>query len=380
MKWSVLRLGALVIALDVVRADAATFTGIGDLPAGVFFSTALGVSSDGSTVVGQGNGSIEEAFRWSAANGMEGIGELLGGDQASHAEAVSADGSVVVGRSHSAIGPQAFRWTPAGGMQALGSQTGHAYGVSAAGDVVAGTLDDPFGQPSGNNEAFRWSLVGGMEGLGFLPGGESYSDARAISADASVIVGFAATEDLGSGLEAFRWTAATGMVGLGSLGTSSRAWGVSDDGLTVVGEYQHESGGEAFRWNDRVGMEGLGDLPGGDFSSVAYDSSADGAIVVGCSESGRGQEAFIWDSLNGMRSLRDVLTDDFGLDLGGWQLERARSVSADGKTVVGFGINPDGNTEAWVAYVQQVPEPASIVLCSIVGLYGVVVSSRRTRR
>jgi hypothetical protein len=73
------------------------------------------------------------------------------------------------------------------------------------------------------------------------------------------------------------------------------------------------------------------------------------------------------DSTNGMRSLQDVLVNDFGLavSLSGWRLLLATDVSADGLTTVGVGINPSGDTEAWVADLHtaaSVPEPASLLL------------------
>ena len=58
----------------------------------------------------------------------------------------------------------------------------------------------------------------------------------------------------------------------------------------------------------------------------------------------------IWDAARGMRNLRDVLVADFGLEasLIGWTLFEANAVSPDGKFITGTGINPDGETEAWI--------------------------------
>jgi uncharacterized membrane protein len=83
-------------------------------------------------------------------------------------------------------------------------------------------------------------------------------------------------------------------------------------------------------------------------------------------------EAYIWDSTNGMRSLQDVLTDE-GLDLTGWTLHVAHGISADGKTIVGWGVNPDGNTEAWIAHVSPVPIPGAMWLLSsgLISLMGI---------
>ena len=67
------------------------------------------------------------------------------------------------------------------------------------------------------------------------------------------------------------------MIDLGDLGgTASVAYGVSGDGLLVVGWARSEDGhNRAFRWTRTGGMEDLGDL-GGD-SSTAWGVSADGS-------------------------------------------------------------------------------------------------------
>ena len=65
-----------------------------------------------------------------------------------------------------------------------------------------------------------------------------------------------------------------------------------------------------------------------------------------------------------MRSLQSVLTTDFGLgtSLTGWQLIEARGISTDGLTIAGIGTNPSGATEAWVAQLQPIPEPSTLLL------------------
>jgi probable HAF family extracellular repeat protein len=116
-------LAPVVVALScpVVHAQM-TFTPLGDLPGGTFFSEATAVSSDGSVVVGVSNSASgkEEAFRWTSATGMVGLSDLPGGSFQSVARHVSSDGSVIVGYSESASGQTAFRWTSSGGMVSLG--------------------------------------------------------------------------------------------------------------------------------------------------------------------------------------------------------------------------------------------------------------------
>ena len=72
-----------------------------------------------------------------------------------------------------------------------------------------------------------------------------------------------------------------------------------------------------------------------------------------------------------MRNLQDVLVDDCGLDLNGWTLRSATDISDDGHVIVGYGINPAGDREAWVA---TIPEPATM---SFLALGSLVLCMRR---
>jgi probable HAF family extracellular repeat protein len=220
-----------------------------------------------------------------------------------------------------------------------------------------------------------------MVGLGDLSGGGALSEAYGVSGDGSVVVGRSTNANF---VEAFRWTQGTGMVGLGDLsggGFDSRAEGVSVDGSVVVGQSISANGKEAFRWTQGTGMVGLGDLSGGSFFSVAFGVSGDGSVIVGYGSSANGPEAFIWNSSQGMRSLKEVLSNDYGLNLTGWTLNDARVISADGLTVVGYGTNPSGNIEAWIARLNpqnnpSVPEPSSILGLGLFSLVGFLRKKR----
>ena len=113
----------------------------------------------------------------------------------------------------------------------LGGDISVAYGVSADGSVVVGYADDA--ADAELTRAFRWTAADGMQDLGALPGGDT-SGAYGVSADGSVVVGFA--KNAAGQWRAFRWTASGGMQDLGTLGgTWSEAYGVSADGSVVVG-------------------------------------------------------------------------------------------------------------------------------------------------
>lgn len=354
-------------------APAAEFTGLGDLAGGDYRSTADAVSADGSVVVGTSRvGSGVEgnrAFRWTASGGMEELGGLPGlGSYYSWANGVSADGSAVVGQIRSSAGNEAFLWSESTAMVGLGDLPGgqdrsNAYGVSADGSVVVGVGYDSVGP-----QAVRWTQQGQILPLGNLPG-VSQGYGLAVSADGSTIIGYC------QGLQGFRWTQGTGTLPLGDLPggpVGSQALGLSADGSVIVGGSagQYSTGSasfEAFRWTQETEMVSLGSLPGGTPQSTADAVSADGSIVVGNSNmlpSWEGGEAFIWDAEHGMRDLHDLLIDDYGLEesLQGWTLQRATDVSADGRVIVGWGTNPAGQPEGWLAVV---PEPSSTTLLGV---------------
>lgn len=206
--------------------NTVSFQGLGDLDGSAFYSTAEGISADGSTVVGLGRSDNGfEAFRWTRDGGMEGLGDLPGGSFSSRASAVSADGSTVVGWGRSDNGRdnsvEAFRWTEEGGMQGLGGLPGGGFystatGVSADGSTVIGysrstasTGSTPSNSSSHfNSEAFRWTENGGIQSLADLPGGSFYSRANGISADGSTVVGYSKNANGGG---AFLWTENEGM-------------------------------------------------------------------------------------------------------------------------------------------------------------------------
>lgn len=373
---------ALVAAASPVLAIASpshaggppTFIAVGDLPGGRVYSDALAVSACGDIVVGASStGStplfdITESLRWIAADGPERLAPNAAGMN-NAAQAVSQSGDVVVG-SLALVPPDiqvvAYRWRTDEGISLLGDLPGGrifsaARGVSADGSVIVGYSSSAESYASCDScvEAWKWTVQTGLVRLGDLDGGIRESRAHAVSADGSVIVGFGSNP---GGPVAVRWQGDS-MIEMGFLPlgkgspTQSQCFGVNRDGTVIVGASGSENGFyEAFRWTPQDGMIGLGDLPGGPFQSYAYAVSGDGSIVVGAGTAegglfGSGEShAFIWDAAHGMRDLKVVLAG-LGLIVDGWTLGVARSISADGRTIVGSGINPAGLPEGWIAYL-----------------------------
>lgn len=369
--WKCMAVWAAFSVLPTFVVAQVEFRGLGDLPGlgggrggseEYFYSQAYGVSGDGAVVVGESSSLTgdSEAFIWTWDAGMMGIG-VLPDEEDSTALATSEDGSLVLGISPRGLEQAPFTWTQAGGSVALpGFNIDGRIEVrdfSANGSVVVGTTFQP-----SHIEGFHWTEANGLVGIGYLPG-DYQSVARGISADGQVIVG---NSNDGRGVEAMRWSETDGMVGLGFLDgvrELSVASAVSQDGSVVVGysSTDHLSFTEAFRWTESEGMQSLGVLAGVN-GMTATAVSGDGSVIIGHTEHSfdllDGHGAFIWDEATGLRYLRDVLID-YGIDMTGWQLNSARDISTDGLTIVGEGINPNGDREGWIV---RLPEPASLTL------------------
>ncbi|MHB1038094.1 MAG: hypothetical protein ACYC0Y_26010 [Pirellulales bacterium] len=359
MRWSVRQIAmqtAQVIAMLVLTsnagqdAHAASFQGLG-VPGDCQGTGAAGVAARGDVVVGTMahlNG-IDEAFRWTADTGIVGLG--AGYDFVTHGSDVSSDGSTAVGWHSTIMGRDvAFRWTKDGGMASLpGSLAAdhYAQAVSADGAVVVGFRRDGSG-----TTALRWEGGKVME-LEDLGGWGSGTEAYGVSADGLAIVGNGRTNSRSP--EAFLWTPASGTIGLGDLaGGYFGSWAsdISSDGAVVVGASSSASGEQAYRWTSRAGMMGLR-LPPGAVRSYATGVSADGWRIVGYGHSLSEPEPFLWDRVHGTRNLAKVLAGEYGLDLAGWNLETAEAISDDGRTIVGNGLNPKGQPEAWLARIPE---------------------------
>ena len=192
-----------------------------------------------------------------------------------------------------------------------------SHGVSADGSVVSG-----WAGTSSPHIAFRWTADTGMEDIGSLAPNRD-TEAWGLSADGRVIVGYGFVS---SGIyRGFRWENGAFMQ-FGTLGgDTSWAYAASGDGSVVVGAAQVASGfNHAFRWTPGSGMVDLGVLPGA-VRSVGRAVSLDGEVVAGWSGFGTLiHHAFRWQ--NGV--MTDIHNPAFGNS-------EALGISGDGNTVVG---------------------------------------------
>jgi probable HAF family extracellular repeat protein len=333
-----------LLALTLISATswaqvAPSFRGLGQFASGVMSSFAYDVSGDGSTVVGELwlNNNEHHAFRWT----LGGV-QFLPNDAV--ARATSFDGSVVVGQ---AFWPDtdtqaAFRWTAAGGMQRLPLLD--AFDVSDDGNVVVAY-------------ALRWTTSGTIDNVS----GGRVASAEGVSADGQTVVGWyqsSVVGQFGSEVHAFRWTRASGLQDLGTLrdGSESIAEAISGNSSVIVGQARDKDGfWHAFRLTANTGMQDLKTL-GGTMSAAAA-VSADGSVIVGRSliTSAFGSErAFRWTTKKQMQDLRRELLDAGVTAVQNWVLVSATGVSADGTVIVGYGLNP---SRQWEAFRAVLPIP-----------------------
>ncbi len=314
---------------------------------------ALGISGDGSVIVGAGcvSSGNNEAFRWTAAGGYQVLGDLGGGS--SDARAASFDGSVVGGQSIDTSGtPRAYRWTAAQGMVALPLLQAGTFGNEADAVTDDGTM------VAGGNAWWKTSGQTGSFGGGTCSALQAPLRMVDLSADGSVAAGSGA-----GGLDmfgqqatnAYRSTPAGNCQDIDAVfNRNSDASGISADGTVIVGEMQVGSPYLAFRWTASAGMVNLGSLGGG--LSRATATSRDGSVVVGTSlttTSSGSAHAFIWTARCGMLDLQAALK---GAKIpSGWILQTATDVSEDGTVITGWGVSPPppgskfGQTEPWRA-------------------------------
>ena len=336
---------------DSPQTVRATFRNLGFLP-GYASSQPTAVSADGTVVVGLATTAAgsRQGFRWNVQQGMVGLGFLPGGFS-SMATAVSANGTVIVGvgdatGSEPSTPSAAFRWTPDAGVRRVeslpGSSLCSAGGVSGDGATVVGTCLQV------NNTAYRWTAATGAIALTRFGGGSNQqSSAAAISLDAALVVG--AGHPVLTGAVTWAADGSSTVLGLLPGDAEATATAVSRDGSTVVGASKSATGTQrAFRWSRQTGLVALGSDVAGLTGTYAAAVSGDGRLIAGWGPTATGDVALVWDGEHGVRLLEAALLADYQTQVPGWKLARATAVSDDGRTIAGYGSNPQGATEAWI--------------------------------
>jgi hypothetical protein len=366
---------AALATASAARAQAAFFpipnaTGMPAYNAnGCYQSDAPRVSSDGSTVActvvpaGASAGAVQREFAvWTEAGGTQVIApdNGYGANFGWGVFGISSDGGIVYGAD--------WVWRQVGGYQSLAGplwQQGLAsiFGCSDDGAVVAGVRPDPLAGVF-PGDLFRWQVA--QPNLQFLPRDaqfpEGYFLFNCISGDGNVVAAAAYNSGVPNGTYAGAIVTAAGstLITPPSAGNATLVRDLSFDGSVAVGQASLPGpiggfGLSSFRWTSAGGLQVL-PVPG--TASSANACSASGDVVVGgylTFGSAAGSRAYVWTASGGVVDLQNelVANQGLGVSLQGWSLVEATDVSADGSTIVGYGINPSGCKQAFV--VRMVP-------------------------
>jgi hypothetical protein len=374
---------ALVLSIGpTVVAQPASFQGLG-LIANTLNPAPKAISADGSAILGsmQNSGAAYRAFVWTADFGCQDIG-LLAGTTSTSPVAISADGSAATGTSDS----YGFRWTRAGGLQNLGFTPGASLNtpvaISADGLSIVGSC-----QATSGTVLYRWDTSLGIQALAQGPD-ERPLVATSCSSDGSIVFGTLSGRSPYVGWQYSAGALHTLPVLGGSLG--AKAGLMSDDGHVLYGQANTIGGGfPTVRWD----QQGVTPIAGNPYWGIPVAVSADGSVIVGAHEldlfrysagsisvlpppsgattvSLRGLSAdgaIAWGTAtrSGYTSAQPIiwtpggpawLTDALqsaGADLTGWSITVTNVMSRDGTTWSGYGTDPTGHREPFVARLPR---------------------------
>jgi hypothetical protein len=306
------------------------------------------LTPDGKVAVGLSrNATSVEAIRWTEAGGTVGLG-MPPGATSTDAFGVSTDGNTIVGGGEGADGNGfAWMWSPSGGMQMLATPEGYveaqANGVSGDGTIVVGFAKTAAGVSS----SVKWEN-GGPPNI-FFDG-----TAEAISRDGNLIVGESVHEDTDmqvaygyTGVGYWTFYEGTG----GGESTMSIASAVTPGGHTVVGGLSQGTNVWPMFWTpgtSTVRIEGT-------IVTRAYSVAADGTLIGGGAP--EGGIAFLWTKEQGLLNFGRFL-EAIGLldDLNGLGPGTINGISDD-KSTFAVSCYPAGGGEAAPrAFIIETPD------------------------
>ena len=227
----------------------------------------------------------------------------------------------------------------------------NGYDIADDGTVVGLSFGDNFVGPA---VAFVWTDAEGMTALP-VNRPDNYSRANVISADGHVIAGW---NDQDDGFRtAVVWTDRVPVDVVDRDGLAvGEADGISVDGRFVVGSSYTDINGNAgsWRWNSHSNTMTM--IP---LMTFAFGVSADGSTIVGNTGffDDPPRAAVVWRKSVGSMMLADYLAEEGIVVPDGWDLSGGLTgISADGRTIVGWGSGPLGTQ----SYVIRIDAPDAI--------------------
>ena len=311
------------------------------VPVPVNNSTATDVSADGSVIAGTVVGQGAAGWRWRVGEHLETI--------PSYGSAVKLDatGDTAVANFRGTDGiVRAGVWNGGLDWQEIGGGALHLsscdgtqstpYDLSDDGTTVVGLAYLPKCLPF----AFRWNAANGMSALG---GAGKWTRANAISGDMRTIVGWNDLHRLFPGRQGVRWfNGRQSFINPNPAAAyNGEATAVSHDGNTIVGIVDGVDNA-AWRWTREGGAQRLGilDVPflepwrNAGFANVV---SRDGNLVMGYYGWRELRTMFFWTPQAGLVDFTRFLHGQGMDDASEWFLGAPTALSADSKTIVGWG-------------------------------------------
>ena len=229
-----------------------------------------------------------------------------------------------------------------------------AYAIAADGTAVVGygtIAGTEFGNYS--HMGFRWTSSTGLQQIGDLPGGMTYSDAFGVNNNGSIVVGASGADNGsgGNGQMSFTWTSGGGIqgIGYGYAGHGESAKSLTNDGSVIVGSAASSPNVLAYRWTPGGGFQTLASQSGFSISSTGV--SADGNTVVGFEQPSGNFQGWVWTPGDGLQLLADLAD--------GTTETYASAVSRNGAYIVGDGNDATGQRAVlWTNGVPQAITPA----------------------
>jgi uncharacterized membrane protein len=321
---------------------------------GVIDMLPTSMSDDATIVVGTGSFQVPNLYYTEAGGAV-----VIGDGCFNGLPSISGDGTTVLGCHVDANGNEnAAKWLGGTSWQDLGGEEGAVpcgtslsgpWGVDQNGSLAVGLLWRA--QVCHANAGF-WDLVNGGPAtvLQTLFDGPA-TRANGINDDGSVIIGW---QDQPEGTRtAAKWVNGVEELILTPSGEfNGEALAVSGDGKTIVGG-NYALGSSAWIWRPKPGVQPLGpsastsapEIPAFD---IALDVSDNGKFVVGFERAQNDTRAVLWK----VGTSRTFFLEDFIKNRGavmpdGWILSVANVISADGKTIYGWGFNPNLQVEMY---------------------------------
>ncbi|MBS0197204.1 MAG: hypothetical protein JSR77_10640 [Planctomycetes bacterium] len=372
---------AIALALCAASSSFATDPGLFLMGNAISGGTSrvYGLSFDGSIASGLSDSPFgnpnRPGFRWTRETGRV---DVPAPPAVTSSLGLSSDGTTMIGRMGTGQNLTAYRRVGAGPLQSLGIQSGYtrsyAFGASADGSVVVGKSERG-AQTNLDGQAYRWTAGAGLQPLGYLRGTGSFSEARDVSDDGNIVIGVSQTGGPFAVIEGFRWTPSTGMRALAPLPghriVSSEAIGVSGDGRVIVGFQTADNlAGYAVRWLDGVPFD-LGQFPGADHM-MANHTNYDGSVILGTADGLGNNQVVIWAQDAAPVLLTDYLRAHgvpLPMDV---SIPYCEVVSGDGRSFGGTLLSPSLGDQGFVA---TIPQP-SIVAVGFAGAMGSAIRRR----